>query len=250
MSALILNTTNDFRQWLHRWNLSKYEQLLRDHGIETQDDFRFIQSKQQSDTLVHKLGNIPFVHVLKLEDAWRSIMTRYKDISDDIINIAQQANNDFHGSAKGLNQLSNAKVDQLISALNHIALQQREHQKDSTISQEDDEKQGNTQLSENDLIRNAEPPMAFNIHAYQHNNEDQDVHMDAHEPQHNDNIAHPQKQEYKTDAVQDTAKNVINKIKQKKKSYEYERKEERNETGRYKRKHYEMWAIYERNNER
>eukprot|EP01083_Nonionella_stella_P184739 671800_1 len=151
----ILDTQNDFSQWLHQWKLSKYEQPLTEQGIESQDDFKYIKSKEQFDALVKNLGTIPFMHVLKLQDAWHSIRPlkeqqqntqiyflgederrimdklhqRCNDISDDI-NTMQQANKDFIESVVESKRLLNEKIDQLIQALNQTR-EQSLHKMDS-----------------------------------------------------------------------------------------------------------------------
>ena len=62
------------KQWLDKWKLGKYEDNIREQGIEAPDDFKYIKSKSQFDQFVSKLGDIPFMHTLKLQDAWTSIV--------------------------------------------------------------------------------------------------------------------------------------------------------------------------------
>ena len=64
---------NTLKQWLDKWKLGKYEDKIREQGIEAPDDFKYIKSKVQFDQFVSKLGDIPFMHTLKLQDAWTSI---------------------------------------------------------------------------------------------------------------------------------------------------------------------------------
>ena len=106
------------RAWLDEWDLGKYEQKIREQGIKSPNDFKYIKSKAQFDELVLKLGDVQWMDVLKLQDAWSTkvpttlqqpapqihflgdeekkildaLSRRYVDVSNDI-DAVQKANN-------------------------------------------------------------------------------------------------------------------------------------------------------------
>ena len=71
-----MTATDELRQWLDKLELGKYEDKLRKQGIQSPDDFKYIKSKKKFNELVNKLqlGDVPFMHALKLQAAWTSIV--------------------------------------------------------------------------------------------------------------------------------------------------------------------------------
>lgn len=64
-------------EWLSKWELQEYEQALRKKGIKKPNDFKYIKTKQHFDRLAGKLeDDMSFMDVLKLEDAWKSIVPK------------------------------------------------------------------------------------------------------------------------------------------------------------------------------
>ena len=67
--------SQDLREWLTKWDLEQHEQGLRSKGIKKPNDFKYIKSKKNFDSLIEKLGDsVSFMDALKLEDAWKSIV--------------------------------------------------------------------------------------------------------------------------------------------------------------------------------
>eukprot|EP01084_Bolivina_argentea_P034658 64165_1 len=138
-------TASDLTEWLQKWKLSKYEDKLRSQGIESPQDFKYIKSKQQFNKFVVKLGdNIPYMHILKLEDAWSTIVPitqqqsntqihflgenerqimdklykRYNDSSDDVSTV-QKATNEFNESVVQSKKIINDSMDKIVLAINN-----------------------------------------------------------------------------------------------------------------------------------
>eukprot|EP01083_Nonionella_stella_P065883 173001_1 len=136
----------NLNEWLKKWNISQYADKLRKQGMEFASDFKYIKSKEQFNQIISKLGDdIPMMHVLKLEDAWTTIVPetqqkpdskvfvmigpkemeirkklhdRFKDVSQDI-HVLQTAINKFNESVVQAKKAVNENTEQIIIEVNN-----------------------------------------------------------------------------------------------------------------------------------
>jgi len=135
-------STTDLTQWLLSWGLTKYEQTLRDNGIQSPECFKYIKSDEDFKALVAQMGSgMSFICRLKLRDAWTSMVPnpqkpepqvlflgekekeimdllyqRFDDVSEDV-NVVQKAFNEFNETVVRCKQEVNGNADKMISSV-------------------------------------------------------------------------------------------------------------------------------------
>ena len=153
-------TSDGLSEWLAEWDLSSLSEQLTEHGISSQDDFKYIESENQFQELLSSLDGLNFLQKCKLKKAWKSILPkptappvqihilgdeekkilntlneRYSNLSKDIEYI-RKSFNDFNESIvcskKNVNDAVNAMIVMINKRreelLNQIAIEKEEKQ--------------------------------------------------------------------------------------------------------------------------